>query len=59
MVGRATFTADDRNGVIKPVAVDITSTMYLFTAVPEASFMPIALPSKVKGYPLLMGKGID
>jgi hypothetical protein len=59
MVGRATFTADDRNGVTKPVAVDMTSTIYLFTAVPEPFFMPIALPPRMNGYSLLIGKDID
>jgi hypothetical protein len=44
IVGMAIFIEAERNGVIKAVAVEITSTRFLLAAVPESLVISIFAP---------------
>jgi hypothetical protein len=48
MVGMAIFTAADRNGVIKAVAVEMISTIGLLTAILELPAILINTPLQMK-----------
>jgi hypothetical protein len=51
MVGMAIFTAADRNGVIKAVAVDMISTIGLLTAILELPVISINTPLQMEDIP--------